>query len=96
MNIELIKNMSSPCTHCSKSLFNGNIGHEEFCESCEFTILTDVLTHILKVHDHCNMCINCVNIKGGFTDCKLGFDSVLECGYMFEINWEKLIKEYFK
>ena len=60
---------------------------------CDKCIVLKVLKEVLKINDYCSLCKYVEHIKGGYTECTLGFSGCNNCmGYA--IDWEALAKEY--
>lgn len=81
--------MISPCLKCND---RGIKYSEDSCKDCEFNIVIKILKEIVKDLDGCCVCKYGEIIKGGYLNC----DKEDECGKfnMFEINYDKVIKEY--
>lgn len=87
-----LENTHSPCEQCFID------GHRYFpeddkCQRCEYNIAIMILKEVLKSNDYCNLCGNVEHIKGGYTDCKLGFDGYGVCN-SYKIDWNKIVDDY--
>lgn len=52
-----------------------------------------VLKEVLKQNDFCNLCGNSEHIKGGYTDCKLGYVNS-RCCNSYKIDWGVIMDDY--
>lgn len=91
LKINLI-NMHSPCQNC---YIHGHLysSDDRCCQSCEYNIAIQILKEVLRQNDYCSLCKNVELIKGGYCNCKLGFDGWKNCN-SYVIDWSAIIKEY--
>ena len=88
-----LNNMHSPCQLC---MTHGHLYSvdSEICRRCEYNIAIAILKEVLKQNDYCILCKNVEYIKGGYTDCKLGFEGYLRDCDSYTIDWDAIIKDY--
>lgn len=82
-----LQNIHSPCEQCLGSHYDG------MCEKCEYNIAIVILKEVLKKNDYCNLCGNVEHIKGGYTDCKLGFNHS-SCCNSYLTDWKEIVDVY--
>lgn len=85
-------NFHSPCTRCFSRgiVYNEN---SKTCSTCEYEYCMKLLKKILYSEENCSMCKNCKSLGGGNFDCRKHKQE--ECGgKYYEINWDKVMKEY--
>lgn len=87
-----LKNIHSPCQWC---MIHGHLySPDNSCQSCEYNIAIVILKEVLKSNDYCSLCGNAEHIKGGYTECKLGFEGCLKDCNSYKIDWNAIIKDY--
>lgn len=87
-----LENIHSPCQQCMIHGYSYSPDNDG-CQRCEYNIAIVLLKEILKANDYCNLCGNVERIKGGYTDCKLGFEGWRSCD-SYTIDWNAIVKEY--
>lgn len=82
--------MESPCLKC---FTHGITYSAENCKDCEFNVVVKILKEVILQMDHCFLCKHSTPVRGGFYNCDEE-DISCENHSMFEVDYDKVIKEY--